>query len=913
VKKFIFFLALLSAVTLSAEQRRFRGPAAVGGGDPGGGESPPEVIFAHDFNGLTTNTGLGSTTPQTGTNWTRVITTPATHSLTNVTSGYVKPSAGAIGQILAYVANPTTTATTDQNVTLVNRSLPGTATTAPAPSGILFGYNSGTGTRCSLLVYNGSASPDIYLVEKLNGSTVTVLASQDANPVSGDTFTIRRRGNNVTALRNGSELFGGAVAAANCDTANAAGIILGAERDAGDKTDDLQRWDAITIENAGTGGAVTIPPSIHISQPVVSPFLTSDTSAVFSGTVTQGTGAITDVRVTCVGVSPVSSVLATGTTSWTYTVSLAAGDTDCTATVTSASGNATTSVMRFTRTTGGGGDTTPPTCDWITPASSPITYTSPPPQFQLACTDDTVPTSASFTNTAIAGTTNCTVSAPNAPNATVTCTVPLQPGGSAQTITVTVRDAANNSVQMTRVVTYITDVTFATTSLPNATQNVAYNRTLQCNGGVAPFTFQLLSGSWPTGISMNSSGVISGTHTGTGTFSNIVVRCSDSQAINDFADQTLSLTVQAAGAEGPHDYYLALKASPYRLFANGLRNLAGETTVTSYRSKCTAGCHMWYRYLTGDSFRDPQDGLKLELPQFFASSDEQMRFGIGASGFNDESVFVVIDYWSAAEWAQTYEGIAHEIFNHKGTPIYFFRGSQSAQLGLWSGYQEARQSLQTQIPGGPYTEMLWNHATSAIPNWNLNAWRDDNPCPGCTPARLRMPRNVASGVQRSYTEGMLTNPPFQPLTDDQSSVGGAASGAGQEIGVIGDRWHRFFFWFRREPSEDIASCDTANCGGATNLGYPRVAYRYTMWFADTVRGPIKVVDEFPISFLARLDNRTYVNEIRIEHACGNQCSPPTSNSLLVERPTLVKYYRNLVVLRGIPDADIPALLVKPVP
>jgi uncharacterized protein YhjY with autotransporter beta-barrel domain len=44
-----------------------------------------------------------------------------------------------------------------------------------------------------------------------------------------------------------------------------------------------------------------------------------------------------------------------------------------------------------------------------------------------------------------------------------------------------------------------------------AIQGVAFNQTLVTNGGVAPYTYQLETGSWPTGISISSGGVISGT------------------------------------------------------------------------------------------------------------------------------------------------------------------------------------------------------------------------------------------------------------------------------------------------------------------------------------------------------------------------------------------------------------------
>jgi sugar lactone lactonase YvrE len=52
-----------------------------------------------------------------------------------------------------------------------------------------------------------------------------------------------------------------------------------------------------------------------------------------------------------------------------------------------------------------------------------------------------------------------------------------------------------------------------TAPLPNGTQNIAYNQTLAASGGSGTYTFSITSGSLPAGLSMNSSGKISGTIT----------------------------------------------------------------------------------------------------------------------------------------------------------------------------------------------------------------------------------------------------------------------------------------------------------------------------------------------------------------------------------------------------------------
>lgn len=60
------------------------------------------------------------------------------------------------------------------------------------------------------------------------------------------------------------------------------------------------------------------------------------------------------------------------------------------------------------------------------------------------------------------------------------------------------------------------------TPLPNGAVNAAYNQTIAATGGAGALTFTS-TGTWPPGVSMNSSGVISGTPTATGNFTVSVI------------------------------------------------------------------------------------------------------------------------------------------------------------------------------------------------------------------------------------------------------------------------------------------------------------------------------------------------------------------------------------------------------
>ncbi|USQ15300.1 putative Ig domain-containing protein (plasmid) [Legionella lytica] len=65
-----------------------------------------------------------------------------------------------------------------------------------------------------------------------------------------------------------------------------------------------------------------------------------------------------------------------------------------------------------------------------------------------------------------------------------------------------------------------TPLTISPTSLPPAPLNVAYSQTITASDGTPPYTYALVSGALPTGLTLNTStGKITGTPTTAGTFS----------------------------------------------------------------------------------------------------------------------------------------------------------------------------------------------------------------------------------------------------------------------------------------------------------------------------------------------------------------------------------------------------------
>lgn len=103
------------------------------------------------------------------------------------------------------------------------------------------------------------------------------------------------------------------------------------------------------------------------------------------------------------------------------------------------------------------------------------------------------------------------------------------------------------------------------TSFPNGTVGTAYSQTITSSGGTAPYSYSLVSGALPIGMSFSSGGVFSGTPTTGGSYS-FVVRSTDSSpgtgpyntttnyTVNiDFLPQTITMAPTAIANYGDAD------------------------------------------------------------------------------------------------------------------------------------------------------------------------------------------------------------------------------------------------------------------------------------------------------------------------------------------------------------------------
>jgi hypothetical protein len=122
--------------------------------------------------------------------------------------------------------------------------------------------------------------------------------------------------------------------------------------------------------------------------------------------------------------------------------------------------------------------------------------------------------------------------------------IPTTVGTSNFTVTVTDSTTPTPQVQNEPLsISIVSVLAITTTALPNGSVGTAYSQTLAASGGTPPYTWSLISGALPAGLSLSSSGVISGTPTAAGTATFTVKATDSTTPTPQTASQPLSITI----------------------------------------------------------------------------------------------------------------------------------------------------------------------------------------------------------------------------------------------------------------------------------------------------------------------------------------------------------------------------------
>ncbi len=175
--------------------------------------------------------------------------------------------------------------------------------------------------------------------------------------------------------------------------------------------------------------------------------------------------------------------------------------------------------------------------------------------------------------------------------------------------TVQVTDDNGATASQALSITIYTSLSITTSSLSDGTVNLAYSQTMTGSGGKSPYTWSLIAGTLPAGLSLNTStGVISGTPTAAGT-GNFTVQVTDangaqvSRALSiviypvlvitttSLADGTVNLaysrTMASSGGKSPVAWSVTLGVLPAGLSLNGATGVISGTPTTSGTSNFT--------------------------------------------------------------------------------------------------------------------------------------------------------------------------------------------------------------------------------------------------------------------------------------------------------------------------------------
>ncbi len=493
--------ALPAGVTLNVSSGAISGTPTAGG--------------TFNFTVTATSSSTGTGAPHTGSRGYSLIiaaptvTLPAT-TLADGTQGVAYNAAlnAASGGTPSYTY-AVTAGSLPPGITLSGAgTLSGTPTSAGTSSFSVTATDSSTGSGPYTSTPRGYTLQIIDSPPVANPVSATVAYNSSANPI-----TLNITGGMPTSLAIGT--------AAAHGSAVASGTTITYQPTAGYAGPDSFTYTA--TNGAGTSAPATV--SVTVGNPSITVTaggpMSAQVGASYSQTFTWNGGTAPYSGFTVTGLPAGLSV--SGTTATSVTVSgtvSAAGSFSLVATATdSSTGNGPfTTAQGFTLTTGA------PTLG-MTPAAGnlPMNY-GVATTINFASNGGTAPYSYALVSGALPVGVNLT-------SAGVLSGTPTVPGN--YSIAVRTTDASTGAgapfslQQNYTIVVGLPTINIDPPSLPNGSAGVAYNAQLSSSGGIAPYSYALLSGALPIGMSFSSAGALTGIPRSDGSFS-VTVGSTDS-------------------------------------------------------------------------------------------------------------------------------------------------------------------------------------------------------------------------------------------------------------------------------------------------------------------------------------------------------------------------------------------------
>jgi hypothetical protein len=280
--------------------------------------------------------------------------------------------------------------------------------------------------------------------------------------------------------------------------------------------------------------------------------------------------------------------------------------------------------------------------------------------------------------------------------------------------TVQVTSDARTATQALSITTTYPPPSIQSTSLPDVLVNLPYDEAPTVTGGDGTFAWQVLSGSLPTGTSLNATtGAISGTPTVLGTY-NFTLRVTSAAQTDD---QALSISVNQSSEPAG---FTAIVDRPFNSKASG----SGDRGTGSFPNK-TGGSEGW------DDFESREPNLTIVAGTDPLSPGSAMRitYPVGLAVANGPGVTQTLDFTTppselyvrtAIMLGPTYftNGVSNKLYFHRMT------GSPRGEpfLALFPGTLPGTFRLAANFQGTPDNPLGWFDATGKATAIERQRW-----------------------------------------------------------------------------------------------------------------------------------------------------------------------------------------------